>query len=135
MGHEVDSEAGLQQNSKADTLGNINVYIPSEERKLERSQSFIFGVCKRCLLPIRYPSIKFPISCQEVHAEGGINTYDVEYCDMHVSCALAHLIDNASNFIGFKTKVQFKRPIWEKLFARFIGSVSSSFNIDTPRRS
>lgn len=134
MGSKEPSEAGLQQNSQADKLVDKDVYTPAEEHTLERSKTFLFGVCKQCRLPIRYPCIKLPVSCTEVRETNIINTYDVEYCDMHVSCAIKYLISNAPSFVSIKTTVEFKRPIYERLFSRFIKKVSSTFEIDTPRR-
>lgn len=136
MGQQEGSEEGLRPVRSDVIVDDQGTSTPSEERALERGDGFVFGICRQCKLPIRYPTIKFPISCSEVVAAGTVATYQVEYCDMHVSCALKYLIESTgSKFISFKTSVVFTRPVYERLFKRFIKSVTSSFEINSIRRS
>ena len=68
--------------------------IPLKERELQGTNTYVFGICKHCSIPIKYSPVKIPISCQEVRVQGadGVVSYNVEYADYHLSCAVSYML-------------------------------------------
>ncbi len=89
---------------------------PAKERDLERSRTHSFGICNECGNPIKYPAIKFPLSCEEVREEdqtpSGFKSYNVEYVDLHVCCATKKLVESGTAQINIKSKPRLEGKSW-----------------------
>jgi hypothetical protein len=90
--------------------------VPTKERDLQRSSTHSFGICNECGNPIKYPPIKFPISCEEVEQDekipSGFKPYNIEYADLHVCCASKKLIESGTVHVEVKSTPTLTPKSW-----------------------
>jgi len=134
MGRSETSEEELSQDNSVPGMGNSAIDIPPEERQLEGGSNHVFGVCGECYLPIKYATIKLPASCEEVQENQGMNLYNIEYRDYHVSCALKKIVESGTVRVDFNTSISFKSRFKEWMAKKWIQKVKTTFNITTPTR-
>jgi hypothetical protein len=134
MEHSERDTEGEKSDTPISQMGHKDPSTATKESKLELASGHIFGICKGCISPIKYPTIKLPIHCAETSEVANLRVafYDIEYADYHVSCACKRLFFSGDVDVTIETEVTFKSKFKEWLGKKLINTVKTTVKFITP---